>query len=138
MDKKKILMAEDEKDVLDVMARKVATAGYEVITAMDGEEAWDKIQKENPDVVLLDLNIPKKDGFRILKDLRSHPPSTRWIPVIIISARTELQDMQKGFDLEAEHYLTKPCTVDDILKGIRLVLSLVPRHKTPEEIDKEK
>lgn len=136
-DSLKILMADDEPDVLDIMAKKVAQAGYIVITAHDGEEALAKIKNEHPDVILLDLNMPKMDGFTVLKHIRENPPGPKWQPVIIVSARTELDDMKQGFSLEADHYIPKPCNVTDILKGIRLMVNLIPQRKSIEEGEKE-
>jgi len=137
MDNIKILVADDEKDILEVMAKKIAAAGYAVIKANDGEEAWDGIVKESPDVILLDLTMPKRDGFEVLKMLREQPPSAKWQPVIIVSARAELDDMKKGFSLEADHYLTKPCSIEDVLRAIKLMLSLIPQHKSNSEIKNE-
>lgn len=125
----KILLADDEPEVLDVMAQKVASQGYSVIKAADGEEAWQKIQRESPDIIILDLTMPKKDGLEILKELRDKPPSSKWQPVIIVSARRELEDLHKGFDLEADHYITKPCNLIDILKAIKLMINLIPQRK---------
>jgi two-component system, OmpR family, KDP operon response regulator KdpE len=130
----KILMADDEPEILDIMARKIAARGYDVIPARDGEEAWGKIQSELPDIVLLDLTMPKMGGFDVLRELRENPPGDKWQPVIIVSARTELDDIKKGLSLEAEHYIMKPCSVDDILKAIRLVSSLIPQHKSSSEL----
>ena len=129
----KILMADDEAEVLEIMAKKIAAQGYTVITAQDGIEAWEKIQGESPDVILLDINMPGMNGFEVLKALRDHPPVGKWQPVIIISARTELEDIKKGLSLEAEHYIMKPCSVEDILKAIRLMVSLIPQRKLPSE-----
>ncbi len=126
----KILMADDEPDVLAILAKKVAKEGYFVLTAKDGEEAWQKIQMESPDIIILDLTMPKKDGLEILRDLRANPPSSKWQAVIIVSARDELEDMQKGYSLEADHYISKPCTVEDILKAIRLMIALIPQRKS--------
>lgn len=125
----KILIADDEQDVLEVMAKKIAAAGYEVVAAADGQVAWEKIVTENPDVVLLDLTMPGLHGFEILEKLRRNPPFEKWCPVIIVSAHNELSDIQKGFQLEAEHYLTKPCSVQEILKAIDLVLNLKEQRK---------
>lgn len=127
----KVLMAEDEPEVLDVMARKVASVGYVVVTARDGEEAWDKIQKESPDVIILDLIMPKKNGFEVLKRVRECSTADKWQPVIIVSAKKELQDLQEGYALEADHYIAKPCQMEDILKSIRLMVSLIPQHEKP-------
>lgn len=131
----KILMADDEPEVLEIMSKKITQEGYDVIPALDGQEAWEKIQSESPDVVLLDLNMPKMNGFEVLKALRDHPSSEKWQPVIIISTRGELEDIQKGLSLEAEHYLVKPCSVDSILKAIQLVAKLIPQHKSPSELE---
>jgi CheY-like chemotaxis protein len=97
MTRLKVLMADDEPDVLTIMAKKVIAAGYDVIMATDGQQAWDKIVADDPDVILLDVTMPKLDGFEVLKRLRENPPSKKWQPVIIVSAREELQDIQKGF-----------------------------------------
>ena len=128
-----VLMADDEKDVLDVMAKRVEQEGYRVITAGDGQDAWEKIEKYGPDVVLLDLTMPRMDGFTVLKKLRESSSSEKWQPVIIVSARGELEDMRKGFSMEADHYITKPCRIEDILNGIRLMVSLVPQRITGQE-----
>lgn len=134
MEKIKILIADDEQEVLEIMARKVARHGFDVVTANDGQEAWDKICSDSPDIILLDLTMPKMDGFEVLKELREHPPSDKWQPVIIISARHELEDIQKGFSYDADHYISKPCKMEDILKSIKLMMKLLPQHKTPKEI----
>lgn len=130
----KILMADDEPDVLDIMAKKIFIQGYTVVTAYDGREAWEKIQSESPDIIILDLNMPRMNGFEVLQTLRENPPAEKWQPVIIVSARSDLDDIKKGLSLEAEHYLVKPCSVEDILKAVRLVTSLIPQHKSPAEL----
>ena len=114
------------------MARKIASQDYEVITAKDGSEAWNKIVSDVPDIIILDLNMPKMDGWAVLSQLRQNPPTKRWQPVIIISAQNELESFQKGMNLEADHYLTKPCQIEDILKAIRLMLSLIPQRNTQQ------
>ena len=131
----KILIADDKPEILEIMAKRVTQERFDVISALDGQEAWEKIQSESPDIVLLDLNMPKMNGFEVLKALRDHPSSEKWQPVIIISTRGELEDIQKGLSLEAEHYLVKPCSVDNILKAIQLVAKLIPQHKSPSELE---
>lgn len=122
----KVLIADDEEAILGILANKVAAQDYAVVTARDGQEAWDKIVSENPDVIILDIAMPKMDGWSVLHKLRSEPPSKKWQPVIIVSALGEMDNVQKGLDLEADHYLTKPCRIEDVLKGIRLMVSLIP------------
>lgn len=129
----KVLIADDENDILDIMEKKIAQAGYTVVVAHDGEEAWEKIKNEVPDVIVLDLNMPKMDGLTVLKNLRENPPTKQWQPVIIVSARGELEDMQKGFSMEADHYITKPCNMDAVLNGIRLMVNLIPQRKSKFE-----
>lgn len=130
----KVLIADDEPEIRTIMARKVAEAGFSVVSAADGQEAWDKIIAEAPDVIVLDLMMPRRDGFSVLKDLRQNPPSDKWQPVIIVSAKKELADMQQGFALDADHYITKPCKVEDVIKGIQLMVNLIPQHKTAKEL----
>ena len=125
----KVLMAEDESEVLSIMSKKIAAEGYTVITANDGVEAWEKIQKESPDVIVLDLIMPKRNGYEVLRRVREQPTSGHWQPVIIVSAKRELEDLQEGYALEADHYITKPCQIEDILRAIKLMIRLIPQHK---------
>ena len=83
-----------------------------------------------PDIIILDLNMPKMDGWAVLSQLRQTPPSRRWQPVIIISAQNELESFKKGVTLQADHYLTKPCQIEDVIRAIRLMLSLIPQRNT--------
>jgi len=124
----KILIADDEPVILEIMSLKIAAQGYEVITARDGQEAWDKIVSDIPDVIVLDLNMPKMDGWSVLSHLRQHPPTSVWQPVIIVSAQNELENFKRGLNMEADHYLSKPCPIENIIKAIRLMLSLVPQR----------
>jgi DNA-binding response OmpR family regulator len=134
MEQIKILIADDEPDVLEIMAKKIAREGFEVITAPDGAVAWEKTQSEVPDVLILDLTMPHMDGFTVLQKLRENPPHKKWIPVIIVSALSEMKDMERGMALQADHYLVKPCPVEEIIRGIRLMLSLIPMRKSESEV----
>ena len=125
----KVLIADDENAILEITAKKVQEAGYDVVTARDGQEAWEKIQAEVPDVIVLDLCMPKKDGFEVLRDVRHSPSSAKWQPVIIVSAMGEIESVEKGFALEADHYLVKPCDADAVLQAIRLMAGLIPERK---------
>ncbi len=133
MEKIKILIADDEVDILEVMAKKINDAGFDVVTAADGEAAWEKVKSESPDILVLDLTMPKMDGFEVLKNLRQTPPNDKWVPVIIVSALGDVKDMERGIELQADHYLVKPCSVQEILKGIRLMLSLAPQRRESSE-----
>ena len=128
----KVLLADDEKDIVDLVKVSLIKEDYEVITAEDGQEALDKIRLEDPDIILLDLTMPKKGGFDVLKEVRENPTTDKWQPIIIVSASGELDDIQKGYSLEADHYITKPCTAADIIKSIKLMINLIPQRKTGE------
>ena len=79
----------------------------------------------NPDIILLDLLMPKLNGFDVLKEIRTNM-NDRWRPIIIISANADLVSIKKGYDMEADHYLAKPCTIDTVLHGIKTMISLLP------------
>ncbi len=131
----KVLMAEDEPETLEIMARRMRREGFAVVTAADGMEAWEKIRTEDPDVIVLDITMPRLDGLTLLKMLRDDPPTAKWQPVIIVSARAELQDVRAGLDSEADHYLTKPCSVEEIVRAVRLMLHLIPQRRIHREPD---
>ena len=122
----KVLIADDEDVILQILAKQVASAGYQVITAVDGFDAWEKIKSESPDIIILDLSMPRMDGYQVLEALRKNPPSHKWQPVIVVSAINEMQSLQESFNLEADHYLTKPCRIDEVIKAIRLMAALIP------------
>ena len=126
----KILVVDDEPDVVQVVSGRLAREGYEVATAFDGEEALAKFAQFNPDLVLLDLIMPKLNGFDVLKQIREKY-TDRWRPVIIISAKAELDTLRKSYAMEADHYLTKPCAIDVILRGIETMRSLIPLRIKP-------
>lgn len=130
----KVLVADDEKEVLALMVKKIALAGYEVISAVNGREAWEKIVSGSPDIILLDLTMPEMDGFEVLKKLRETPPSSKWQPVIIVSALNEMENMKKGYSLEADHYIVKPCSIESIISAIKIMVSLIPQRKSAQEL----
>lgn len=121
----KILIVEDEKDVVDSLKSRLEKEGYQVAVAFDGEEAIQKVKETDPDIILLDLILPKLSGFEVLKQLRQKF-ADRWRPVIVISAKNELESVKTSYALEADHYLTKPVSMEKILQGIRTMISLIP------------
>lgn len=120
----KLLLVDDEMDIIDILKPRLAKEGYEVAVAFDGEEALKKVEEENPDIILLDLIMPKRNGFEVLKEIREKHKD-KWRPIIIISAKNELESVQKCYDMEADHYLTKPCDINHVLRGIRTMISLM-------------
>ena len=124
----KILVTDDNTDVVDILKKRLIQEGYEVIMAFDGDEAIIKIKLDKPDLVLLDLMMPKVNGFEVLKELRRlrDEEKDKWRPVIIISAKNELEAIMKCYNLQADFYLSKPCSLDDILNAIKKMISLIP------------
>lgn len=103
----KILIVDDEPFNVDYLEQELEESGYETVSAFDGQEALDRVQSDAPDLVLLDIMMPVMDGFEVLSRLKAEP-STRDIPVIVISASNSLQSVVKGIQLGAEDYLPKP------------------------------
>jgi len=121
----KILVVDDERDIVESLKRRLERENYEVVVAFDGEEAITKVKEANPDIVLLDLIMPKLNGFEVLKEIREKYKE-KWRPIIIISAQDDMESFRKSYSLEADHYLTKPCAIERVLAGIRTMISLIP------------
>lgn len=122
----KILIIDDEPEITSTLSEFLSARGYAVASAMDGEEGLRKFDEENPDLVMCDIKMPKKDGFQFLKEVRA---SKRWVPIIIISALTDPSSMLKGYDFQADYYLTKPLDLSDTLKAAEIMLSLAPLRR---------
>jgi DNA-binding response OmpR family regulator len=121
----KILIVDDEKEIVELVRAKLQREGYEVAVAYDGEEALARVKDTDPDALILDLMMPKLNGFEVLRSIRENS-NDKWRPVIIVSASTELESLKKSYSMEADHYLTKPCSMDTLLRGVQTVLSLIP------------
>ena len=123
---KKILIIDDEKDIVDLLSGFLNQRGYAVAVAMDGEEGLNKFDTENPDIVLSDIKMPNKDGFQFLKEVRA---SRKWVPIIIISAMDDPASVLKGYDFQADFYLSKPIDLNETLRSVEIMLSLAPLRK---------
>ncbi len=104
---KKVLLAEDEKNVILGVRTCLDAVGYQVEIVEDGEEALNAVRREHPDLILLDLLMPKIDGFEVLKVLKGDE-ATKGIPIIVLTAKAEEEDRQRALDLGADNYMTKP------------------------------
>jgi len=122
----KILIIDDEPDAVDMMKDFLAARGYEILTSYDGEEGLIKLDSGKPDLVICDIKMPKKDGFQFLQEIRA---TRKWVPVIIITALTEPMNILKGYDFEADYYITKPINLPEVLKAVQIMLSLIPLRK---------
>ena len=113
-----ILTADDDPQLLRLITRTLQLEGYEVISASDGLQALSLIESKVPDAVLLDVMMPKMDGFTVCQRVREFS----LVPIIIVTARGQDQDKIRGLDLGADDYLTKPFSVDELLARVRAVL----------------
>lgn len=119
----KVMIVEDEPALRDIYSTKLEMEGFEVTSAGDGVEGLSKIIETVPDIVLLDVVLPVKDGFQVLQDLKSNP-RTEGIPVIIMSNLGQNYEVKRGLSLGAEDFLTKAdLTPDAIIERIREVLT---------------
>ncbi|HQO38579.1 MAG TPA: response regulator [Candidatus Omnitrophota bacterium] len=116
--KTKILVVDDEPDVRDYLKKRLEGRGYIVETAADGDEGLEAARQHVPDLILLDVLMPNKDGFSMLQELQADP-ALRRITVIMATAKSQTKDIYYGQDLGATDYLIKPIDFDVLLKYIR-------------------
>ena len=116
--KKKILIVDDEPDVVAFLKKRLQARDYNVISANDGIEGLKKAIDEKPDLILLDIIMPNKDGFAMLKELKDKE-TTKEMPVIIISVKGESSAIFEGQELGATDYLIKPYDFQELLKYIK-------------------
>ena len=113
-----ILAADDDPQLLRLITRNLQLEGYDVLAASDGLQALELIENNSPDLVLLDVMMPRMDGFTVCYRVREFSS----VPIIIVTARGQDQDKVRGLDLGADDYLTKPFSVDELLARVRAVL----------------
>jgi DNA-binding response OmpR family regulator len=116
--KTRIVTADDDPQLLRLITRNLEFEDYEVLPASDGQQALEQIERSVPDLVLLDVMMPKMDGFTVCQRVREFSS----VPIMIITARGQDQDKVKGLDLGADDYLTKPFSVEELLARVRAVL----------------
>jgi CheY-like chemotaxis protein len=113
----KILVVDDEIHIVKIIAYKMRGAGYEVVSARDGVEALDMVKINRPDLILLDVMMPRMDGYQTLQALKNDP-ATRDIPVFLLTVKSKEVDRQKGYEIGADDYLTKPFSPNKLLERI--------------------
>ncbi len=119
---KKILIVDDRFEVVELVKVTLEGEGYQTIDASDGREALEKIGKEKPDLILLDIIMPKMDGFEVLRNLKDDS-NTKDIPVIMLTAKGQKVDRQKGEDLGAQDYIIKPFSPSHLLRKIEEIFA---------------
>lgn len=119
--KAKILLADDSPSIRSLVSEILSDAGFTVVTAEDGQDALDKIYKENPDLLILDYEMPRKTGFEVVQDVRSHTGHLN-TPIIIFTAVSDKHTKLEGLQLDIDDYLTKPTDADEVVARVKLLL----------------
>ncbi len=117
----KIVVADDERDIRDLIQFTLRFAGHEVVTARDGEEALNLTRQEKPDLVLLDVRMPKMTGYETCQQIKADPDLTD-IPVVFISAKGQESEIQAGLQAGAVEYMLKPFAPDDLTARVANIL----------------
>lgn len=118
---KKLLLVDDEKDLVDAVVLRLEANGYEVSVAYDGQEGLDKAIKEKPDLIILDLMLPKIDGYKVCTLLKTDTKYNN-IPIIMFTARAQESDIKKGKELGADAYIIKPFDSQVLLDKIKALI----------------
>ncbi len=125
----KILVVDDEPTIVRLMEFILARQGHEMIVAVNGEEALQKIKTHQPDLVLLDIMMPRIDGYEVAQRLRADP-QTAELPIIMLSAKAQDEDIRRGVEVGVDEYITKPFTPDHLVQVVSQHLSRI--NKTEE------
>jgi CheY-like chemotaxis protein len=124
----KILIAEDERDIRDLVTFSLKFGGFEVVQASNGQEAVERAQAEMPDLILMDVRMPKMTGYEACKALKAMP-AMRHIPIVFLSAKGQESEIQQGVEAGAEEYILKPFAPDELTQQIKAVLDRVAQRQ---------
>ena len=129
---KTILIVDDEQPIRTLLEYNLKQSNYETMTAVDGEEALEVIREQSPDLVLLDLMLPKLDGIDVCKTLRHEENN---VPIIMLTARGEEPDKILGLEIGADDYMTKPFSPREVLARVRAVLRRSDQQQQEPKVD---
>lgn len=121
MSQKKILLVDDEPDLVETIRFSLENEGFTVLVSYDGEDALNQARKENPDLILLDLMLPKLDGYKVCRLLK-FDERYKHIPILMLTAKTQEKDKLLGKETGADEYLTKPFEIDELLEKVKSYL----------------
>ncbi len=114
---KRILVVDDEVKIVELVSDYLKRAGYDVLSAYDGESALEKVRREKPDLIILDLGLPKLDGLDVTRSIRQSSVA----PIIMLTARSDESDKLIGLELGADDYITKPFSPKELVARVRVV-----------------
>ncbi len=123
-----ICVVEDDKDIREMEAYALKSAGFDVLCAASSQEFFSALGRSQPDLVILDVMLPGRDGFAILQDIRENPTLSK-VPVMMVTAKTLEMDKIRGLDAGADDYLTKPFGIMEFLARVRAILRRAERQK---------
>ncbi len=115
---KKILVIDDEPELIHLLSIFLSTAGFEVISAHDGPQALQALERTSPDLIICDMVMPGMDGIATVQAIRQHPRATT-LPIIMLSARGQTQDIEQALDAGANDYITKPFRGADVVATVK-------------------
>src|SRR4030043_342438 len=121
MSPKKILVVEDEVDLVETVRFPLEMEGYDVLVSYNGEDAVNQARKENPDLIILDLMVPKLDGYKVCRLLK-FDERYKHIPILMLTAKTQEKDKMLGAETGADEYITKPFDMDSLLEKVKAYL----------------
>jgi DNA-binding response OmpR family regulator len=120
-DRPVVLAADDDEDILELVAFRLERSGYTVLQARDGEQALELARAERPDLAVLDVMMPKMDGFELTRRLRAEEATSR-MPIILLTARAQDADVDRGFESGADDYLRKPFSPQELSTRVQAIL----------------
>jgi len=126
----KILVADDEEDYLNLLRLILIPEGYEVITAEDGEQALKKVKESSPDLLILDVNMPKLNGYDVCEKIRENKKLKK-IPIIMLTVRSREEEEVFGLDIGCDDYITKPFEPTELVARVKTVLKRVYKNNDP-------
>jgi CheY-like chemotaxis protein len=118
----KILVVDDEEHIVMILKDSLEFSGFQVVTAYNGMEALERVEQDAPDLIVLDIGMPKIDGWEVCRRLKANP-KTQHIPIIILTAYAQTADQRKGSQLGADRFVTKPCDLTYLVEEINSLLS---------------
>jgi len=121
MGQKKILVVDDEVDLVETIRFPLESEGFTVLVSYNGEDALNQARKENPDLILLDIMLPKLDGYKVCRLLK-FDERYRNIPILMLTAKTQEKDKTIGLETGADEYITKPFDIDELLEKVKSYL----------------
>ncbi|MFL7810627.1 MAG: response regulator transcription factor [Anaerolineae bacterium] len=122
----KILVAEDEKDIRELIVFSLTFAGFEVLMAVDGEDAVQKTLENQPDLIMMDVRMPRMTGYEACAKIKG-TPETKDIPVVMLSAKGQEAEIQTGLNAGAYEYILKPFAPDELIQRVRDILGSLPQ-----------